>query len=94
MTRIAVDLPSVNNEVNTERNRKGKHLGIFKCKDVKITFVNCMVEETNTEAIFAVMNIALIVVKIRPEENSGLQGIWTHGFCVTDTVLYQLTVNI
>ena len=29
------------------------------------------------------------VVKIRPEKNSGLYGIWTHDLCDTDTVLYN-----
>ena len=28
------------------------------------------------------------VVKIRPEKNSGLYGIWTHDLCDTGAVLY------
>ena len=37
-----------------------------------------VVKETNMEAILAVMNATLVVVKIRPEKNSGSYGIWIH----------------
>ena len=30
------------------------------------------------------------VVKIRPDKNSGLYGIWTHDLCDTSAALYQL----
>ena len=43
------------------------------------------------KAIFAVMNNTQIVVKRRPEKNSGLYGIWTHDLCDTSAVLYQLS---
>ena len=33
------------------------------------------------EAIFAVMNTTQAVVKIRPEKNTGLYGIWTPDLC-------------
>ena len=31
------------------------------------------------------------VVKIRPEKNSGLYGMWTHDLCDTGAALYQLS---
>ena len=37
----------------------------------------------NMKAIFVVMNTTWAVVKIRPEKNSGLYGIWTHDLCDT-----------
>ena len=43
------------------------------------------------KAIFAVINTTWAVVKIRPEKNSGLYGIWTHDHCDTSAVLYQLS---
>ena len=43
------------------------------------------------KAIFAVMNSTWDVVKIRPEKNSGLHGIWTHDLCDTGEVLYQVS---
>ena len=45
----------------------------------------------NMKAIYAVMNTSEAVVKIRPEKNSGLYGIWTHDLCDTGAVLYQLS---
>ena len=41
------------------------------------------VKEINLKAIFALMNTNQAVVKIRPEKNSGLYGIWTHDLCDT-----------
>ena len=38
----------------------------------------------NLKAIFALMNTTQAVVKIRPEKNSGLYGIWTHDLCDTE----------
>ena len=38
-------------------------------------------KDVNMKAIFAVMNTTWAVVKIRPEKNSGLYGIWTHDHC-------------
>ena len=55
---------------------------------------SCMwtaVEETNMEAILAGINTTLVVVKIRPEKNSGPYGIWTHDLCDTGAALYQLS---
>ena len=43
------------------------------------------VEETNIEAIFAVMNTTELEVEIRAGKNSGPYGIWTHDLCDTDT---------
>ena len=41
--------------------------------------------------ILAVMCTTWAVVKIRPEKNSGLYGIWTHDLCDTGAALYQLS---
>ena len=49
------------------------------------------IEETNIEAILAVMNTTELVVKIRPEKNSGLYGISTHDLYGTGATLYQLS---
>ena len=49
------------------------------------------VEEMNIEAILAVMNTTELVVKIRPEKNSGPYGISTHDLYDTGTTLYQLS---
>ena len=47
------------------------------------------VEETKIEAILAVMNTTQLVVKLRPEKNSGPYEIWTHDLWNTDaTVLF------
>ena len=46
--------------------------------------------DVNMKAIFTVMNTIWAVVKIRPEKNSGLYGIWTHDLCDTVAVLHQL----
>ena len=43
------------------------------------------------KVIFAFMNNTLAVVKIRPEKNSGLYGIWIQDLCNTNAVLYQLS---
>ena len=45
----------------------------------------------NMKAMFAVMNTSKAEVKIRPEKNSGLYGIWIHGLCNTSAVFYQLS---
>ena len=45
----------------------------------------------NMKETFVVMNTAWEVVKIWPEKNSGLYGIWTHDLCDTIAVLYQLS---
>ena len=37
------------------------------------------------------MNTTEAVLKILPEKKSGLYGIWTHDFCDTCAVLYQLS---
>ena len=49
------------------------------------------VEETNIEAILAVMNTTELVEKIRPEKNSGPYGISTHDLYDTGATLYQLS---
>ena len=44
------------------------------------------------KAIFAVMNTAWAVVKIRPEKkNLGLYWIWIYYLCDTSAALYQLS---
>ena len=43
------------------------------------------------EAILAVVNTTSVVVKIRPEKNSGLDKIWTQDQCNTAAALYQLS---
>ena len=37
------------------------------------------------------MNTTWAVVDIRPEQNSGLYGIWTHNLCDAGAALYQLS---
>ena len=37
----------------------------------------------NMKAIFTIMNTTWVVVKIRPQKNSGLYRIWTHDLCDT-----------
>ena len=44
----------------------------------------------NMKAIFGVMNTTWAAVKIRPESNSGLYGIWTYDLCDTSEMLYWL----
>ena len=46
-------------------------------------------KDVNMKAIFALMNTTWVVVKIRPEKNSGLYGIWTHDLCDTDRALHR-----
>ena len=41
--------------------------------------------------IIAVMHTTLAVVKLKPEKNSGLNGIRTHDLYDTGAVLYQLS---
>ena len=36
------------------------------------------------------MGTLLIITKLKPEKNSGLDGIRTHDLCDTDAVFYQL----
>ena len=47
--------------------------------------------KTWMKVILAVMCTTWAVVKIRPEKNSGLYGIWTHDLCDTGAALYQLS---
>ena len=49
------------------------------------------VEEMIMKAILAVMNTTQIVVKIRPEKNSGPYGIWTHQLYDTSSAFYKLS---
>ena len=58
---------------------------------MKIMYLSAAVEETNLESILAVMNTTELVLEIRPEENSGKYGIWTHNLCDTSAELYQLS---
>ena len=60
-------------------------------EDVWKSYMWTAVEETNMEAILAGINTTLVVVKIRPEKNSGPYGIWTHDLCDTGAALYQLS---
>ena len=48
-------------------------------------------KDVNMKAIFTAMNTTWAVVKIRPEKNSDLYGIWTHDLCDTSAVLYGLS---
>ena len=56
-------------------------------EDVWKSYMWTAVEETNMEAILAGINTTLVVVKIRPEKNSGPYGIWTHDLCDTGAAL-------
>ena len=47
--------------------------------------------KTWMKVILAVMSTTWAVVKIRPEKNSGLYGIWTHDLWDTGAALYQLS---
>ena len=49
------------------------------------------IEETNIEAILAVMNTTELVVKIRPEKNSGPYGISNHDLYDAGATLCQLS---
>ena len=60
-------------------------------EDVWKSYMWTAVEEMNMEAILAGINTTLVVVKIRPEKNSGPYGIWTHDLCDTGAALYQLS---
>ena len=42
-------------------------------------------------AILTAKKTTELVVKMRPEKNSGPHGIWAHDLCDTGTVLYQLS---
>ena len=46
-------------------------------------------KDVNTKAILALMITTWSEVKISPEKNSGLCGIWTHDLCDTGEVLCQ-----
>ena len=48
-------------------------------------------KDVNMKEIFAVIITTQAVVKIMPEKNSGLYGIWTHDLCDTGAALYQLS---
>ena len=37
------------------------------------------------------MSITKLVVELRPKENPGPRGIWTHDLCDTGVALYQLS---
>ena len=37
------------------------------------------------------MQTTYVIVKLKPENNSGLRGIRTHDLCDTSVVLYQLS---
>ena len=47
-----------------------------------------VVEETKIEAILAVMNNTQLVVKLRPEKNSGPYEIWTYDLWNTDATVF------
>ena len=46
-----------------------------------------------TQLIIAVIYTTYAVVKLKPEKNSGLNGIRTHDLCDTGAVLYQLRAS-
>ena len=41
--------------------------------------------------MLAAMNTTELVVEVRPEKNSGSNGIGTHDLCDTNAALYQLS---
>ena len=46
-----------------------------------------------TQLVIAVIYTTCAVVKLKPEKNSGLNGIRTHDLCDSGVVLYQLRAN-
>ena len=53
--------------------------------------VNSLQTRFNLKAIIAVANSTWAVLKIGPEKNSALDGIWTHDPCNTGAALNQLS---
>ena len=51
-------------------------------------------EVTNMKAILAVMNTTELVVKIKPEKNSGPYGIWTHDLWTMTSGLIFTTTSV
>ena len=45
----------------------------------------------NVRLIIAIIHTTQVVVKLKPEKNSGLNGIRTHDLCGTSVALYQLS---
>ena len=48
------------------------------------------IENSRLKEILAAMNTTELVVEVRPEKNSGSNGIGTHDLRDTDAALYQL----
>ena len=57
---------------------------------MKIIYVNCGLRN-EYESVLRSNEHYLSSSEVRPEKNSGLYGIWTHDFCDTGAVLYQLS---
>ena len=49
-----------------------------------------VVSSTSRSMIIAVVYTQLHYMKLKPQKNSGLNGIWTHDLCNMGAVLYQL----
>ena len=49
------------------------------------------IENSRLKEILAATNTTELVVEVRPEKNSGSNGIGTHDLCDTDAALYQLS---
>ena len=64
------------------------------CKYIILTHMWTAVEEIIIKAILAVMNTTQLIVKIRPEKNSGPKGIWTHHLCDTGVAFYKLSWSL
>ena len=56
--------------------------------NIWVSYMWTAVEETKIEAILAVMNTTQLVVKLRPENNSGPYEIWTHDLWNTDATVF------
>ena len=56
--------------------------------NIWVSYMWTAVEETKIEAILAVMNTTQLVVKLRPEKNSGPYKIWTHDLWNTDATVF------
>ena len=56
--------------------------------NIWVSYMWTAVEETKIKAILAVMNTTQLVVKLRPENNSGPYEIWTHDLWNTDATVF------
>ena len=68
--------------------------GEFMTVNIQVSYMWTAVEETKIEVILAVMNTTQLVVKLRPEKNSGPYEIWTHDLCDTNTTVFFFIIII